>query len=306
MQWTPDLDEPGMYEVLIYVPPLRSTTNSARYMIQHEGAQDTVVVAQRDHRKEWVSLGEYAFSARGEEFVRLSDVTGEATDSTTIGFDVVRLVRLRDTPAAFDAEPATSIPDVVLAHPGEQAQLSIETRNSGRQVWKAGQVTLRNVKKPLGAPSSQALLADNPPGGSATWTLTVTAPNAAGVTKSVWQLAHQTETFGPELSAYLIVIPAGKPDLEKEIREIIDEWRQRGEEKTEELLKEIERAIAVGVERFWQRLWREIQEAVSRWLSDACGSAGLAVVGVPAAIVARKRRRQTRAASRQRGRSGVQ
>jgi hypothetical protein len=272
LRWRPSLSESGIYEVLVYIPPLKTTTKQASYLIRHAGAEDTVEVSQRDHPKQWVTLGEYIFAAEGDEFIRLSDVTGEKSGSATIAFDAVRLVRIGKAPSPFDAAMAGS-PDFVIAHAGEAVKLQIEAENTGLQTWKVGQVVLTNVKRPLDASKTHPLREDTPPGKTATWSIDVKTPRKPGVYQSDWQLEQGDKKFGSKLSAYLIVLPEGASELEQKIKEKIEEWRQAGEEQIDKLVQEIVELIEKEVQSFLEKLIANLRKQL-------CGASALILLGI--------------------------
>jgi len=271
-RWTPLLSEPGIYEVSVYVPPLKATTKHAHYLVQHAGTENPVELSQIDHLKEWVSLGQYAFAAQGDEYIRLSDLTGEPIKSATIAFDAVRLVRVGEAPPQFDAALAGS-PDIVIAYVGQTAEIRIEVRNTGLQTWRTDQVVLTSVKQPLNANETQALPAQTLPSSTVTWNIDIHAPDKPGVFKSEWRLKQADETFGPTLSAYLVVLPEGNSELEEKIRRKIEEWRQAGEQKIEELIKEIIKLIEREVQSFIEKLIEDL-------LRRLCGASALVLLGV--------------------------
>jgi hypothetical protein len=270
--WRPSLSEPGAYEVFVYIPPLKATTKQASYLIRHAGIEDINEVSQWDYPKQWVSLGEYIFAAEGDEFIRLSDVTGEKSGSATIAFDAVRLVRIGKAPPPFDAAMAGT-PDFVIAHAGEAVKLQIEAENKGLQTWKVGQVVLTNVKQPLDASKTQPLTQETSPGKTATWSIDVKTPRKPGVYQSDWQLEQGDEKFGSKLSAYLIVLPEGASELEQKIKEKIEEWRQAGEEQIEKLVQEIIELIEKEVQSFLEKLIENLRKQL-------CGASALILLGV--------------------------
>ena len=91
-RWTPILPQAGKYEVLVFIPAQNATTRKATYTIIHAGAQDRQVINQLLYENEWLSLGVYAFTGKGGEYVQLTDVTGETKNSKRIGFDAVKFV----------------------------------------------------------------------------------------------------------------------------------------------------------------------------------------------------------------------
>lgn len=91
-KWLIQADSPGDYEVFVYIPTNHATTTSAVYEISHAGELDMLSVNQSAHTNEWVSLGIYEFNMLSEEYVQLSDATGEIMGETEVAFDAIGLV----------------------------------------------------------------------------------------------------------------------------------------------------------------------------------------------------------------------
>jgi hypothetical protein len=91
-RWRPALPAPGKYEVFVHIPSNYATTRYARYTVYHAGLWKTTLVNQYIYYDAWVSLGTYAFTADGSEFVFLNDVTGEPYLARQVGFDAVKWV----------------------------------------------------------------------------------------------------------------------------------------------------------------------------------------------------------------------
>lgn len=89
-RWYASLSRAGFYEVSVYIPAGVATTRGARYEIAHAGTYSFQSLDQSLYAKQWVSLGAYYFSATGDEYVSLSDVTYEPVLSTAIVADAVR------------------------------------------------------------------------------------------------------------------------------------------------------------------------------------------------------------------------
>jgi hypothetical protein len=90
-RWSPDLS-PGQYEVWVFVPYRYTTTSSARYLISHAGGHTSRVVNQSTQGGGWVSLGTYGFSGNSNDYVSLTDATGEERRTRLIAFDAVKWV----------------------------------------------------------------------------------------------------------------------------------------------------------------------------------------------------------------------
>jgi hypothetical protein len=90
VRWYAPLTRAGYYQVSVYLPGSVGTTRRARYEIAHGGAYDFVTLNQSLYSKQWVPLGVFYFAAAGNEYVSLSDVTYEPTQSTVVAADAVR------------------------------------------------------------------------------------------------------------------------------------------------------------------------------------------------------------------------
>jgi hypothetical protein len=88
-RWYPSL-APGRYEVFAFIPYRYTTTASARYLVSYDGGYATRVVDQSTSGDRWVSLGTYWFGGGGDNYVELTDVTGEPRLSRLIAFDAVK------------------------------------------------------------------------------------------------------------------------------------------------------------------------------------------------------------------------
>ena len=93
--WRLNVSEAGDYEVFAYVPENNATTHQAKYVIHHDGKDDSKVVNQNDLYAVFTSLGTYHFAAGGGQWVRLDDSTGEDynTYKRKVGFDAIKLVK---------------------------------------------------------------------------------------------------------------------------------------------------------------------------------------------------------------------
>jgi hypothetical protein len=89
-KWSPALTAGGRYEVFVYMPYWYTTTASASYVISYQGGVATRTVNQSLYNNEWVSLGTYTFNGNSNDYVYLSDITGETYVSRIIGFDAMK------------------------------------------------------------------------------------------------------------------------------------------------------------------------------------------------------------------------
>lgn len=91
-RWYPRLSQARNYEVSVYIPKGIATTKNARYWIYHYSRFDSLLIPQSAYQDAWVSLGTFAFTGQGGEYVALSDVTYEPSFSTTVVWDAVKFV----------------------------------------------------------------------------------------------------------------------------------------------------------------------------------------------------------------------
>jgi hypothetical protein len=88
--WRPDLPESRAYEVFAFIPRLHATSRRAQYSISHAEGTSNVTIDQYRVSDAWVSLGTYRFNSGTGSRVRLIDTTGEASETTRLGFDSVK------------------------------------------------------------------------------------------------------------------------------------------------------------------------------------------------------------------------
>jgi len=93
-RWTPALGGPGTYQLSVFVPRCKATSQQARYRIVHNGVTDLRTVNQNAYYDVWVSLGSFSFSGIGGEYVELTDATGEPYSTLRqLAVDAIRWVR---------------------------------------------------------------------------------------------------------------------------------------------------------------------------------------------------------------------
>jgi len=108
-RWQPNLSSAGSgtYTVSAYIPSNYADTTNATYTIFHNGITDTRAINQAIYSNQWVSLGEFYFSAAGNEYVQLVDKTGESYATKRVGFDAVKWFKAAATTYAITPNPAT-------------------------------------------------------------------------------------------------------------------------------------------------------------------------------------------------------
>jgi hypothetical protein len=93
-RWHTEGLTPGNYEVYVFIPSLGATTTHAPYWIHSSRGYTSVIVDQSANQGRWVSLGRYYFGQdQGmDQFVSISDVTGEPLGTTQVAVDAVLFV----------------------------------------------------------------------------------------------------------------------------------------------------------------------------------------------------------------------
>ena len=89
--WDLYFDVAGAYEVEVYVEAGSATSMQAPYQIRHDGLS-SVHSLDQSSVDGWISLGEFAFEAGGEQWIRLDDNTGEDWQlDRALVYDAIRL-----------------------------------------------------------------------------------------------------------------------------------------------------------------------------------------------------------------------
>lgn len=96
--WNHLVTRPGEYCVDAFIPSNHATTRHGEYTLNHADGTTKVIVNQLACSSDWVRLGKFTFNAGIQPTTALSDVTGEPSLSTYIGFDAVRLVPAENAP----------------------------------------------------------------------------------------------------------------------------------------------------------------------------------------------------------------
>ena len=84
-------EQAGRYAVEVNIVAPRNRATQVPYDIRHGGTTDRVVLDQ-SAATGWIRLGVYAFEAGGEQWLTVSDATGEDGTDLNIGVDAIRLV----------------------------------------------------------------------------------------------------------------------------------------------------------------------------------------------------------------------
>ncbi len=86
--WKPNLQEPGRYHVLAFIPGYSADAENVNYIVSHSEGETIKSINQNEYNDQWVSLGIYNFIADSNTFVYLGDKTGH--DLQKIGIDAVK------------------------------------------------------------------------------------------------------------------------------------------------------------------------------------------------------------------------
>ncbi len=177
----------------------------------------------------------------------------------------------RTTGALGATAPTGLVYDVVL--PGETAKLDFVVQNSGDVTWPvAGFQFVAGADTPIEAPRVLVLQKEVPPGGTASWTVSLVVSGASGVRRIRYQMQANDEPFGEAITGYVFVLPSQLKDAEERIRHQIDEWQQQGAQAVDELVQRILTEIQQEAER-------QAQKFLDRLLSQ-CSSSLLVGVGI--------------------------
>jgi len=198
---------------------------------------------------------------------------GEEKTGNTRRISNALLVYASPLPAddASLAEPAWP----VIALPEDAFQVTITLRNEGTATWQDSEgYALVNSRNPMGAPERLPLPHDVPPGETATWTLSLTAPKTPGPHRSRWQLQHDDKPVGDRITLWVGVLPEKAGEWKRELDRLIEEAKQKWEEAKQRGEEEIERLVQELIEELERRLM-EIMEEKTR---ECCE--GLLPVGI--------------------------
>lgn len=87
-KWLLNPASSGRWEVYVYIPET-ATTAQATYTIDHNNQATSVTIDQGTYHNYWVSLGTFDFAGQSEEYITLSNNTGEPTGTVLVAFDAV-------------------------------------------------------------------------------------------------------------------------------------------------------------------------------------------------------------------------
>lgn len=110
-EWSPYLEGCGLYAVEAYLPMWEGATASAHYEVSHAQGVTSVQLDQSQGRGDWTLLGIYPFGMdAGKEWVRLGDVTEDATLGRRVVWDAVRWRYVAPCPTVTPTATPTATP----------------------------------------------------------------------------------------------------------------------------------------------------------------------------------------------------
>jgi hypothetical protein len=288
-QWTPLLEQPGIYQVEAYIPQPSTKlekpyTSSAKYIISHLGLHEEVRNRQSTANGTWLNLGMFYFEGGGNEFVELVDETRESSGTTVVVYDAVRWTPVDSSISAYNALTGSGfIYDAVL--PGETATLEFQVVNNGFIPWEAGLITFEpdptHIDKALRSIKlSHRVL----PGETIEWTVDVPGYSITGMQTIRYRVMRSGEPFGDVITGYIFILPEEFKEFQDDLQQKIDEWQAQGIDKAEQLIELIMAEIQ-------KELGQQVQEALEGLLSQCQLTAMVLVLSALIPAYMRRRRR---------------
>lgn len=88
-RWNLGIEKAGSYEVAVYIPLEHATSHQAHYYVHHQGLITEIIVDQARNQNTWDPLGTFEFDGEGQEYIELTDETGEADSEFELAFDAI-------------------------------------------------------------------------------------------------------------------------------------------------------------------------------------------------------------------------
>jgi len=179
------------------------------------------------------------------------------------------------------ASPATIPFDIVL--PGETIEIEMKMRNEGMTTWSAPDYALKQITSNVAeTPATLTIDKEVVPGDTISWDIRASVTGLPGLRRARYRMHYQNQPFGDPIVVYVIVLPEQLKDMEQELRERLDEWRQQGEQKAEEFMDQLWKSIQEEMER-------QAQSFIDELLAQCLGPSAMA--GLALALVYRRQRR---------------
>lgn len=114
-RWVPNLTDDGLYEVSLWWPMHAASTKAARFVLRHNGGEETVVIDQTDSGDQWHSIGYFELSpGNGDVFLVVGDDQNHRTSA----------VRWRPVDDS-DALASIGVADAQIAAPGGSTSVAV-------------------------------------------------------------------------------------------------------------------------------------------------------------------------------------
>ena len=194
--WKPSLSSEGSgtYTVYVYIPSNYADTTSAVYTIYHNGITDTRYVNQVIYSNVWVTLGDFYFSASGNDYVKLVDATGESSTTKRVGFDAVKWIKKEVSAVDGATFVSETIPDNTVEPAGQIFTKTWTLKNSGTTTWGSG-YKLAYVSGSLSTSHTDVTVVGSiSPGQSYTFSVPMKAPATSGTYREDWKLVNPQGT----------------------------------------------------------------------------------------------------------------
>jgi hypothetical protein len=287
-RWTPPLERPGVYRVEAYIPSFsdrlaQSYSSSVSYTLSHMGLETEIEKNQANFAGKWLDLGVYYFEADGNEYLTLSDQTGEPAGTTAVVFDAVRWTPVVDYDRAIDAAAGSRFTyDLVL--PGETAVLEFKVTNAGLTPWEGAIFALYpDADNPDGAREALFLKERVMPGETTSWMVRVPVVNVSGVQTVRYRMQLAGEPFGETITGYIFILPEQLQGIEEELRGKIDGLLAQGEQAAKDLAQQVLAEIQ-------KKLEERARKAIDDLLLQCQMPVALLIMGVLFPVYKRRKR----------------
>ena len=145
-------------------------------------------------------------------------------------------------------------PPVMLIEEGTAASVDVKLRNLGHLAWTIDRYYgLRLLDGAAWTSNFLPLPQDVAPNDTATFTLPIDSSLHPGVYTSTWQLATPFESFGPTVSANLVVLPREAGALQRQIQPLLNR-----------LTRLSDKTFAVE----WPKTTQRVKSLIDKWIKE--------------------------------------
>ncbi|NOZ71274.1 MAG: hypothetical protein GXP38_05065 [Chloroflexi bacterium] len=190
-----------------------------------------------------------------------------------------------NTATGWDAQPTSPLFFAVVMA-GEVAHLHIEVQNTGTTPWGPQQVGLKIMEGVSGVAGEYPVPHPIAPGATAAWDIDLTPTNSTFTTTRL-RMVQDSEPFGQEILAVVILVPQRLQSQQERIRQMVQQqvqkWKEEGRREADKMLRDLE-----------QQLERELERQVQNWFEKTCGGSlalGLSPLALAVFFSRRKRRK---------------